>query len=68
MRCPECNKKMKEEKEAIALKTNPNVLVKKVKVSVCESCGFSSVSENEYERVRKEVEKIKVPHKATVIL
>ena len=68
MECPECNEKMKKEKEAMALETNPNVIVKEVNTSVCKGCGFSSISENEYERVRKEIDKIKAPKEATIIL
>lgn len=68
MRCPECNKKTHKETEALVLKTNPDVIVKKVKVDICKSCGFSSISEDEYERVRKEIGKVKAPDKATVIL
>ena len=34
MRCPECNKKTHKEAEALVLKTNPDVIVKKVKVDI----------------------------------
>lgn len=68
MECPDCKHRMVEETEPMTFKLNPNVIVQKVKVNKCNNCGFSSVSENEYERVRKQLQGIKAPHKATVVL
>jgi YgiT-type zinc finger domain-containing protein len=68
MRCPECRGRMAEKKEEMEFKANPKIIVEKVKVSRCSKCGFSSISEHEYERVRKKIEGIKAPKTATVIL
>ena len=68
MECPECKSKMKVKKEKMTTKTNPKIIVESIKVNKCCKCNFSSISENEYERIRKKVEKIKVPQEATVIL
>ena len=68
MKCPECKGKMVAKKEKMAFKTNPKIIVERTKVSKCSKCGFSSISENEYERIRKKIEKVKVPQEATVIL
>jgi len=68
MKCPECRGKMVAKKEKVTFKTNPKVVVEKVKVRKCGNCGFSSISEHEYERIRKKIEGIKAPQAAIVIL
>lgn len=68
MRCPECDSKMKKRKEAMEFEVSPKVIVEKVGVDECCNCGFSSVSEKEYERVRKQLKAVKAPHGATVIM
>lgn len=68
MECPECKGRMAEKKEEMEFKTNPKIIVEKVKVSRCGKCGFSSISEHEYERVRKKIESVRAPKTATVIL
>lgn len=68
MKCPECEGEMVAKEEKVKLKTNPRIIVERVKVNRCSKCCFSSISEHEYERVRKKVEGIKAPKTATVII
>jgi len=68
MNCPECKARMKRKREAMEFEVNPKVIVGNVGVSECCNCGFSSVSETEYERVRKQLKGVKAPHGATVIM
>jgi len=59
---------MRKKRETMEFEVNPNVIVENVGVSECCNCGFSSVSEEEYERVRKQLKAVKAPHGATVIM
>ena len=68
MRCPKCDSKMKKRKEAMEFEVSPKVIVENIGVDECCNCGFSSVSEKEYERVRKQLKAVKAPHGATVIM
>ena len=52
----------------MTFKINPNIIIQNVMVHKCEACGFESIPEDEYERVRKKVHKIaKVAKKAIVV-
>lgn len=53
MNCPECKAHMRKKRETMEFEANPKVVVENVGVSECCNCGFSSVSETEYERVRE---------------
>jgi YgiT-type zinc finger domain-containing protein len=69
MKCPQCkHETFVEEKEPMTFRVNPNVIVQNVAVDRCTNCGFESIAEKEYERVRKMVHKVKAPHEATVVL
>lgn len=68
MQCPECKSKMTIEFEPMNFKINPNIIVQKVKINKCKCCGFSSMSEDEYEKIRKEVHQVKATKGAIVVL
>ena len=68
--CPQCKNKNTTilEKEPMTFKVNPNVIVQFVEVNRCTNCGFESISEKEYEEVRKLVHEVKAPSSSTVVL
>ncbi len=68
MQCPECKNRMVVDSEPMTFKINPNVIVQKVKISKCDKCGFSCVSEAEYEKIRKEVHEVKATKGAIVVI
>jgi len=68
MKCPECKHETILEKEPMTFKFNPSVIVQDVVISRCTNCGFESVSEEEYEKVRKLVHQVKAPQGATIVV
>lgn len=68
VKCPISKHEMKVDYIPMTFKINPNVIVQNVKVHKCVACGFESVPEDEYERVRKKVhETSKVGKEAIVV-
>jgi C4-type Zn-finger protein len=57
--CPYCKIKMKETTMPMTFKFSPNVIVQEVNIHECPKCSFQSISEEETERVRKLVNKVK---------
>lgn len=56
--CPDCKGHFRTDFIPMTFKINPNIIVQDVKVHVCIKCGFESVTEDEYEVVRKRVHEI----------
>jgi uncharacterized protein with PIN domain len=67
--CPYCKTPMVENSMPMSFRINPNIIVKHVKIHECGSCGFDSVPEDEYERVRLNVQNAaKVKDQALIVL
>lgn len=67
--CPYCKTKMKFETRSMTFKTNPNVIVEEVKYTICGRCGFESIPEDEYERVRKKLHSVsKISKDAKIVI
>lgn len=49
---------MKMEYRPMTFTINPNIIVQDVKTNVCGRCGMDSVSQDEYELVRKKVHRV----------
>jgi hypothetical protein len=52
----------------MTFKVNPDVIVQNVMVHKCMACGFESVPEDEYERVRKKVHEISKIGKGSIVV
>jgi len=68
VKCPLSKHKMKIDYIPMTFKINPSIIVQNVMVHKCMACGFESIPEDEYERVRKKVHEIsKVAKEAIVV-
>ena len=66
---PQCKSQMTETTMPMSFKINPDIIVKHVKVHECGRCGFDSIPEDEYERVREKVHNAaRVKDQALIVL
>ena len=68
MKCPECRHAMHMIAKPMSFNIKSSIVVQTVTSRKCDNCGLDIVDEDEYERVRKSIHKVKIPVGSTLIL
>lgn len=55
-KCPKCETKMKKELVSRSF-GNPITIAEKINMYSCKGCGFELISSDEYEKIRKKLNK-----------